>query len=33
MNCIGYPYDYDKYPSVSEEADTYKTFEIKTFEI
>ncbi|RUS01059.1 hypothetical protein EFW58_01090 [Bacillus velezensis] len=37
MNCIGYPYDYDNYPSVNvipgEEVDSYKTFELKTFEI
>ncbi|MFC7951447.1 metallophosphoesterase, partial [Bacillus velezensis] len=37
MNCIGYPYDYDNYPSVNvipdKQVDTYKTFELKTFEI
>ncbi|AWD87906.1 MULTISPECIES: metallophosphoesterase family protein [Bacillus] len=37
MNCIGYPYDYDMYPRVNEipgnQVDTYKTFELKTFEI
>ncbi|WP_350253716.1 metallophosphoesterase family protein [Bacillus halotolerans] len=37
MNCIGYPYDYDNYPCVNvipgNEVDSYKTFELKTFEI
>lgn len=37
MNAIGYPQHYDKYPSRNaipeQDVDTYKSFELKTFEI